>query len=140
MEQWNTIPQLAKATQWIELGRRQLHALQFPDPEKILPEDSEVLIPITKENYLLAMGVDVPVDPDEDHLFHDMNHGAFEESGQFPPQYLDLMQKHRREHQMLAQQAMGEPGGEQGMITNDAGIAQRMGQENKQPNEQGKIV
>jgi len=130
MEQWKTIPQIADDVEWREFAQRQLVALQFPDPEKFFKDPTQKLIPITKENYLIAQGVQVPVDPDEDHLFHDKNHEAFERSGMLPPQFWDLMQIHRQEHQGLAEQQM-PPQAKGKLLTNEGGVVKRLSGESQ---------
>lgn len=125
MEQWKGIDEIARDVEWLELAKRQLHALQFPDPEKILPDPRTKMIPVTKENFLIAQGVQVPVDPDEDHMFHDRLHEAFENGGMLPPEFWDGMQAHRGEHQMYMEKQMPTQG-KGGAITDEQQLSKRM--------------
>jgi len=130
MEQWKGVPQIANGVNWMELAKRQLFALQFPDPEKILPDPREKLIPITKENFLIAQGVEVPIDPDEDHALHDKFHEAFERSGMLPPEYLDGMWTHRQGHQSMIEQQQ-PPQAKGKLLTSERGVAKKLSGESQ---------
>lgn len=130
MEQWKGIPEIARDVEWHELAKRQLVALQFPDPERILPDPREKMIPVTKENYLMAQGVEVPVDPEENHAFHLPLHRAFRESGMLPPQFYDLGLAHEAEHeQYMEQQQPPQMKGK--LLTNEQGVAKKLSGESQ---------
>jgi len=131
MEQWKTIPPLMQGADFIELGKRQLVALQLPDPDKILPDPMEKLIPIQKENYFLFRGIFVPVNPSEDHDLHLKLHQGVPNSEQ-----------HISDHTLLLQEklAQASPNKMRGtMITDEDSLIQstQASTESKSPQLEG---
>ena len=108
MNQWGQIDELRREVNWKALARRQIDAMQLPNPDEILPDGRAKDIPIDKENWLLAQGVAVPVDEEEDHMYHRVRHLKAMQEGRIPEEHMDLAVTHLEEHEFRLQQMLGQ--------------------------------
>lgn len=107
MNQWLNVPQLERDVNWVELARRQVNAMELPDPDGILPDPKKKDIPIDKENWLMSQGVPVPVDDEEDHMYHRVKHMKFAKEAELGQNELNLLTMHIEEHEFKQQVMLG---------------------------------
>lgn len=91
----------------IELKRRHFEAMEFPDPEKLVPDPASKLADIERENKLMIQqGVFIEPLPHEDHVLHFKNHQPYQQNP-IVGQHMELTARMYQEQQTQGPPVLG---------------------------------